>query len=250
MSQIKQVTQRLKQLLKEQGMTYKSLSAQLGLSEASVKRCFSQQSFTLERLEQVCEALGITLSDVFIQVAQTQPKVSQLSESQERELLENPRLLLAAVCVRDGWQFNEIIGHYDISETEAVRLMVKLDRLKLIEFLPGNRYRLLIAQDFRWIPGGPLERFMEQEVMVKFMAPKKNEPWTFRFYLRGRYSQSSVEIIQRRLNQLTREAAELNEEDARLPISERTHMGLLMAMRPWEPSLFEAMRRSSPGSAR
>ena len=243
MSQIKQVTQRLKQLLKEQGMTYKSLSEQLRLSEASIKRCFSQQSFTLERLEQVCEALGLTLSDVFIQVAQTQPRVSQLSQAQERELLENPRLLLAAVCVRDGWQFNEIIDYYDISEPEAVRLMVKLDRLKLIEFLPGNRYRLLIAQDFRWIPGGPLERFMEQEVMVKFMAPKKNEPWAFRFYLRGRYSASSVEIIQRRLNQLTREAAELNEEDARLPISERTHMGLLMAMRPWEPSLFEAMRR-------
>ncbi|MBR9793223.1 MAG: helix-turn-helix transcriptional regulator [Gammaproteobacteria bacterium] len=243
MSQIKQVTQRLKQLLKEQGMTYKSLSEQLQLSEASIKRCFSQQSFTLERLEQVCEALGLTLSDVFIQVAQAQPRVSQLSEAQERELLEDPRLLLAAVCVRDGWQFSEIIDYYDISETEAVRLMVKLDRLKLIEFLPGNRYRLLIAQDFRWIPGGPLERFMEQEVMVKFMAPKKNEPWAFRFYLRGRYSASSVEIIQRRLNQLTREAAELNEEDARLPISERTHMGLLMAMRPWEPSLFEAMRR-------
>ena len=224
-------------------MTYKSLSEQLQLSEASIKRCFSQQSFTLERLEQVCEALGLTLSDVFIQVAQTQPRVSQLSQAQERELLENPRLLLAAVCVRDGWQFNEIIDYYDISEPEAVRLMVKLDRLKLIEFLPGNRYHLLIAQDFRWIPGGPLERFMEQEVMVKFMAPKKNEPWTFRFYLRGRYSASSVEIIQRRLNQLTREAAELNEEDARLPISERTHMGLLMAMRPWEPSLFEEMRR-------
>lgn len=245
MSQIKQVTQQLKQLLKEQGLTYKTLSERLGLSEASIKRCFSQQSFTLERLEEVCEVLGLTLSDVFIQVVQSQPKVSQLSEAQERELLENPRLLLAAVCVRDGWQFSEIINHYAISEPEAVRLMVKLDRLKLIEFLPGNRYRLLIAQDFRWIPGGPLERFMEQEVMVKFMAPKKNEPWTFRFYLRGRYSQSSVEIIQRRLNQLTREAAELNEEDARLPISQRTHMGLLMAMRPWEPSLFEAMRRDA-----
>lgn len=243
MSQIKQITQRLKQLLKEQDMTYKSLSEKLGLSEASIKRCFSQQSFSLDRLEDICEVLGLTLSDVFIQIAHLQPRVSQLTEDQERDLLENPKLLLAAVCVRDGWQFSEIVSHYQIDEPEAVQLMAKLDRLKLIEFLPGNRYRLLIAQDFRWIPGGPLERFMEQEVMVKFMAPKKNEPWSFRFYLRGRYSQSSVEIIQRRLNQLTREAAELNEEDSRLPINERTHMGLLMAMRPWEPSLFEAMRR-------
>ena len=43
--------------------------------------------------------------------------------------------------------------------------------------------------------------------MVKFMAPKKNEPWMFRFYLRGRYSQTSVSIIQRRLEQLRQEAA-------------------------------------------
>ncbi|NVK56904.1 MAG: helix-turn-helix transcriptional regulator [Alteromonadaceae bacterium] len=243
MSQIKQVTNLLKLLLKERNMTYKTLSQCLNLSEASIKRCFSQHNFTLDRLETICEVLGLSLSDVFIQVAQSQPKVSQLSEAQERELLDNPKLLLAAVCVRDGWQFNDLINHYAITETEAVQLMAKLDRLKFIEFLPGNRYRLLIAQDFRWIPGGPLERFMEQEVMVKFMAPKKNEPWAFRFYLRGRYSKSSVEIIQRRLNQLTHEAAELNEDDARLPIEERTHMGLLMAMRPWEPSLFEAMRR-------
>ncbi|MCG7815218.1 XRE family transcriptional regulator, partial [Alteromonas sp. MCA-1] len=28
-----------------------------------------------------------------------------------------------------------------------------------------------------------------------------------------------------------------------LPIEERQHIGLLMAMRPWEPSLFENMKR-------
>jgi hypothetical protein len=84
---------------------------------------------------------------------------------------------------------------------------------------------------------------MEQEVMVKFMDPKKNEPWMFRFYLRGRYSQTSVSIIQRRLEQLRQEAAKLSSEDNALPIEERQHIGLLMAMRPWEPSLFENMKR-------
>ena len=84
---------------------------------------------------------------------------------------------------------------------------------------------------------------MEKEVMVKFMDPKKNEPWMFRFYLRGRYSQTSVSIIQRRLEQLRQEAAKLSSEDNALPIEERQHIGLLMAMRPWEPSLFENMKR-------
>ncbi len=65
----------------------------------------------------------------------------------------------------------------------------------------------------------------------------------FRFYLRGRYSQTSVSIIQRRLEQLRQEAAKLSSEDNALPIEERQHIGLLMAMRPWEPSLFENMKR-------
>ena len=65
----------------------------------------------------------------------------------------------------------------------------------------------------------------------------------FRFYLRGRYSQTSIDIIQRKLNQLTKEAAALNLEDSDLPLNKRQHIGLLMAMRPWEPSLFEDMRR-------
>lgn len=243
MSQISLVYDTLKQCLREQRITYRQLANSLNVSEASVKRNFSLQAFSLDKLEQICESLQLSLSDLFQLSQAKQEKISQLSEEQELTLLENPKLLLAAVCVRDGWGFEELITHYDIEEVEGIKLMTTLDKLKLIELLPNNRYKLLIAQDFRWIPGGPLAKFMENEVMVKFMAPKKNEPWMFRSYLRGRYSPSSVAIIKRRLEQLRQEAAKLSSEDNALPIEERQHIGLLMAMRPWEPSLFENMRR-------
>ncbi len=243
MSQISLVYDTLKQCLREQRLTYKQLAKTLNVSEASVKRNFSLQAFSLDKLEQICECLNLSLSDLFSLSQKQQEKISQLSEQQEMELLANPKLLLAAVCVRDGWRFSELIEHYDINEVEGIKLMTTLDKLKLIELLPNNHYKLLIAQDFRWIPSGPLEKFMEREVMVKFMDPKKNEPWMFRFYLRGRYSQTSISIIQRRLEQLRQEAAKLSSEDNALPIEERQHIGLLMAMRPWEPSLFENMKR-------
>ncbi|WP_338518802.1 helix-turn-helix domain-containing protein [Alteromonas gracilis] len=243
MSQISLVYDTLKQCLREQRITYRQLANSLNVSEASVKRNFSLQAFSLDKLEQICESLQLSLSDLFQLSQAQQEKISQLSEEQELTLLENPKLLLAAVCVRDGWGFEELITHYDIEEVEGIKLMTTLDKLKLIELLPNNRYKLLIAQDFRWIPGGPLAKFMENEVMVKFMAPKKNEPWMFRSYLRGRYSPSSVAIIKRRLEQLRQEAAKLSSEDNAVPIEERQHIGLLMAMRPWEPSLFENMRR-------
>ena len=243
MSQIKHISETLKGLLRQHHFTYRDVADKLDMSEANIKRIFSTNSFTLQRLEQMCELIQISLSDLFSLAQKQVEQLSQLSVEQEEKLLSDPKLLLVAVCVRDGWTYNELIEYYDIDAHECVQLLAQLDKLRVIELLPNNHYRLLIAQDFRWIPGGPLEKFMEQEVMVKFMAPKQNEPWNFRFYLRGRYSQTSIDIIQRRLNQLTKEAASLNQEDADLPLNKRQHMGLLMAMRPWEPSLFENMRR-------
>ena len=243
MSQINQISTTLKSLLKQHQLTYKEVAQKLSMSEANIKRIFSTNNFTLERLEEICDLLQMNLSDLFLITEQHTEKLTQLTEEQELQLLADPKLLLVAVCVRDAWTFEELIEHYDIDQFECTRLLAKLDKLNIISLLPNNYYKLLVAQDFRWIPKGPLERFMEQEVMVKFMAPKKDEKWNFRLYIRGRYSQSSIDIIERKLNQLTKEASELNQEDASLPLSKRQHMGILMAMRPWEPSLFEKMRR-------
>jgi DNA-binding Xre family transcriptional regulator len=244
MSQISQIKQTLKQLLRQQQITYKDIATELGMSEANVKRIFATQNFTLERLEQICRILKMSISDLFLIAQKQVEKISQLTIEQEEELLSNPRLLLVAVCVRDGWKFDEIIHAYDLDKHECVQLLARLDKLKIIDLLPDNYYRSLIAQDFRWISNGPLEKFMEKKVIVEFMHPQKDDVWNFRFYLRGYYSQASIEIIQRKLNQLTKEAAILNQEDAGLPLDKRQHMGLLMAMRPWEMSLFKSMRRS------
>ena len=245
MQQIKAVIGTLKRCLKERGLTYKQLGQQLSLSEASIKRCFATESFTLERLVQVCDVMEMSLADLFKLSQQQQPTLSQLTHEQELELLNNPKLLLMAVLVRDGWSLAEITDYYQITELEGIQLLAKLDKLRLIELLPGNRYRLRIGQNFRWIPGGPLEQFMEQEVMVKFMAPRRGEPWLYRLYIRGRYSEESLKLLERRLRQITKEAADLNDADSSLPIAERKHVGMLLAMRPWEPSLFENMRKSA-----
>ncbi|ACE84357.1 helix-turn-helix domain-containing protein [Cellvibrio japonicus] len=243
MSQISTLCDTLKQLLKSRKLTYKDLATGLSLSEANIKRIFSSQSFTLERLEQICHVLEISLSDLFMLNAQREHRISQLTEEQEEELIRDPKLLLVAVRVRDGWTFQEIIDQYQVSEHECIRLMARLDKLKMLQLLPGNKYKLLIAQDFRWIPGGPLERFINREVIAEFMGGNFNQEQAFRFYLRGSYSDASIAILKHRLNQFTQEAAQLNQQDARLPLDKRHSLGLLLAMRPWELRLFASMRR-------
>lgn len=243
MSQLTDVCESLKALLKQQHITYKALAEQLKMSEANIKRMFSLNQFTLARLEQICTVLNISLSDLFLLVEKQKKKISQLSPEQELELVSDVKLILVAACVRDGWSFDEIITHYQIDEFSCIQLLAKLDRLKMIELLPNNQYKVLIAQDFQWIPHGPLEQFMTKDGIATFISTPFTEENSFRFYIRGTYSQTSIDIIKRKLNQLKKEVAQLNQEDATLPLENRQHIGLLLAMRPWELPHFKKLRR-------
>ncbi|WP_199611092.1 helix-turn-helix domain-containing protein [Flocculibacter collagenilyticus] len=244
MSQIKQITATLKHLLKQQHLTYKDVAEHLELSEANIKRVFANEQFSLQRLEQICELLNLSLCDLFSLCEQQQPLLSQLTPEQEKELIDNKKLFLVAVSVRDGWQFNDIITQYEIEEHECIRLLARLDKLKMIQLLPNNQYKLLIAQDFRWIPGGVLERFINQQVIGKFLSGDFNQPDSFRFYLRGNYSDATIALVRRRLEQLTKEVAQLNQQDSQLPLNKRRSVGLLMAMRPWQLGLFNDLKRT------
>jgi|TARA_B110000211_G_C14093395_1_gene560988 DNA-binding Xre family transcriptional regulator len=243
LSQLTDVCESLKALLKQQHITYKALAEQLKMSEANIKRMFSLNQFTLARLEQICTVLNISLSDLFLLVEKQKKKISQLTPEQELELVSDVKLILVAACVRDGWSFDEIITHYQIDEFACIQLLAKLDRLKMIELLPNNQYKVLIAQDFQWIPHGPLEQFMTKDGIATFISTPFTEDNSFRFYIRGTYSQTSIDIIKRKLNQLKKEVAQLNQEDATLPLENRQHIGLLLAMRPWELPHFQKLRR-------
>ena len=243
MSQIASLCDTLKLQLKARNITYKDLAQALQLSEANIKRIFANQSFTLERLEQICSLMNLSLADLFLLSTQKEPKLSQLTQEQEEELISNKKLLLVAVCARDGWSFEDIINHYQISEHQAIQLLARLDKLKMLQLLPGNKFKLLISQDFRWIPGGPLEKFMNRDVIAEFMSGDFHQDKAFRFYLRGSYSDASIALLKNKLNQLTQEAVLFNHQDSKLPLDKRQHIGVLLALRPWELQMFESMRR-------
>ncbi|MEH6444537.1 MAG: helix-turn-helix transcriptional regulator [Oceanospirillaceae bacterium] len=242
MSQVEQITSIVKGLLKQQRITYCDLAAALAMSEANVKRMFAKQAISLQRLEQICNVLKLSMSELFLLIERQKEQVTTLTKEQEQQLVKDVRLLLIAVCVRDAWTVEEILQHYQIGEHECTQLLARLDKLKMIELLPGNHYRLLIAQDFKWLPNGPLERYITHYVLKDFMAAGFKEAESFRFYMPGTYSVTSVDFLRRRLEELTREAASLNQQDAKLPVSQRQRIGLLVAMRPWELEQFQKLR--------
>ena len=64
MNEISQLVKTLKKRLKAQGMGYRDLAEALGISEASVKRLFATQRFSLERIVEIAHLLGYTLAEL------------------------------------------------------------------------------------------------------------------------------------------------------------------------------------------
>ena len=233
----------LKRELRSRSLTYAHVARHLGLSEASVKRMFSQRNFTLRRLDQICSLTGNEFSDLMRALVEEDTLIAQLTLEQEREIIANKKLFVVAVCALNHLTFEQIVRLYDIAPAECVQLLLRLDRLKFIRLLPNNRIKLLVARTFSWIPDGPIARYFTEQAHNEYFRSRFDRPDEFMLVVNGMLSEASAAAMVTRLKRAAREFSELHNEDIRLPLPERRARSLLVAIRHWEPQPFLDLRR-------
>jgi transcriptional regulator with XRE-family HTH domain len=246
MAQAQALVTALKQVLKSRHVTYAQVARRLGMSEASIKRVFSKGTFTLERLDRICGLLGIAITDLAKMVEHEAERVTQLTLEQEREIVADPKLMLVAVHALNQWTLEEMVTHYTISKTECIRLLARLDRLRIIDLLPNNRIRLIVGRNFSWRPDGPFQRHFRDQLEANFFASRFDARGEHLAFLSGMLSRNSNAVIQQHMRRLEAEFTELHNQDADLPLEERFGTSLLVAMRPWAPEMFKKMQRKQP----
>lgn len=238
----------LKKLLKARGATYRDLAAALGLSEPSVKRLFSERTFTLQRLEQVCAFLEVDFFEVAKLSRGAAVSVDQMSVAQEEALAADPRLLGVFYLAFNDWQIADILERYQLSRPEALKLLLRLDRLGLVEVQPGDAIRLRVPKSVRLRPDGPIRRAHGKTVVSSFLqADFAESGGRFRFEFRE-LSKASFELLQRRLDRVATEFNELAELDSYLPSDQRTTIGMALGIRPWAMSWVTGLK-PRPGVA-
>lgn len=223
----------LKQQLKGRGLTYATIAAKLGLSEAAIKRGFSQGAFSLERLEALCDLAGISFFDLARTAEDANPRrPAALTDAQEQALVDQPLLVFCFHLALGGWTIERITREYAISEAELVPAFVQLDRLGLVTLLPGNAIRLQTQRSIEYRRGGPMRRFFESAVKTEFLDRDFNEPGSIWEFEIGDLSAASRALIDRRIAQLFREIRDLIGTDAILPLSAKANTGVLVALTP------------------
>ena len=239
----------LKKYLKAKGMTYKQLAAEMKLSEASVKRMFSKQRFSLSRLEEICRILDIDFYDLVLMDKQRNQRTAHmLTIEQEKNLLKDDKLWIFLYFLLNGWSVSLIIEEYKYSESEAVRMLGKLERLGLLEVHPYNRVRLLIPTNAFWQNNGPLWQATHQMFIDDFMDSSFDLPNERLVFSPGQFSEASLKIIRKKIENLVKEYNQLAEMDSTLPIKGRHSTGLFIGFRPWVYSVIADLRRRRKNS--
>lgn len=233
----------LKRELRARNITYAAVAKRLGMSEASVKRMFSQKEFTLSRLDAICEVAGMEFSDLARSLAASDAVISQLSYEQEKEFVDNQKLMLVALLSLNHYSFDEMIALFELGAAECTQLLARLDRLKFIELMPNNRIRLLVSRAFAWIPDGPIQRFFKAQGVGDFFRSSFDGERELMVLANGALSKASTGALLARLRKTAAEFSTMRSDDAVLPSSERAPITLLLAARPWLPDFLRKYRR-------
>ncbi|MBK1615705.1 transcriptional regulator [Rubrivivax gelatinosus] len=234
----------IKRLLKAQGHTYRELAAALKLSEPSVKRLFSSQRLTVDRLAQIGDFLGYTMAEILQESADSMPRLQTLTLAQEAALVSNTKLLLVAVCAFNHWSVDDIVRAYRLSRAECLKQLLSMDRLQIIDLLPGDRIRLRVARDFAWLPDGPIHRFFMRQGVHDFLQGEPGAADQGLEFVYGMLTRDAQAELLVELRRLRTKLAALHDESASAPIGQRRGTSVLVAMRDWEPEGFRALRRS------
>jgi DNA-binding Xre family transcriptional regulator len=243
MEQTHRIVETLKKILKVRGLTYKTLAQKLRMSEANLKRTFSKRAFTLKRLEEICQVLEIDFYDLAKQAkGHVQDVVESLNIEQERALAQDAALFSIFYLVLAGMNAKQIDRAYDF-QGKTQQLLIKLDRLGLIELHPKDRIKLLVTSNVRWLTHGPLTSKYEGDIKKEFLGTNflgKNEKLRL---LSGHFSESAIKMMSVKIERLLGEFLELSEAETHYESAQGQRQWLLLAYRPWTFSVLERYQR-------
>jgi len=159
----------LKQLVRSEGFTYKQVGEHLDLSEPSVKRMFQAEDCKLSRLIELCDMVGISLSELIeLQKRDELNKGYFLPSETEAALANDPHLAINFLLILSGVSAKEIQALQNLTPEAYWQTLRKLEALELIRTTQGNSHVLTISTPVRWRYNGTMQALLT-EINVGFL---------------------------------------------------------------------------------
>jgi len=231
----------LRRCLRQQGWTARRLAAHLGIGEATAKRWLAGRGLTLERLEQLAELCDLTLADLARAAEHPQSALAQeLTLAQERELSSDVFLSFLFLSILGGISPEEITRDFAVPQQLMALSLARLERLALIDRLPGGRVRPLVDRSIVWRKG-PMRAMFEEHMKAQFLNLDFAAENTVFVSEMTKLSPRGVAELAELLEQLRRDVQALAERDRETALLPGRWHGMMAVMR--EMDLTELRRR-------
>ena len=235
MGETSKIINMLKREIKARGLTYKDLADRLKISEASVKRLFAEETFSLDRFAKACEAIGTTMTEMIKEADSRSSKdLPHLTLEQEEMLALDASLYEVFHRLLRGDSQDEIRARLNIDAAQMTRLLVSLDKIGCIELRPGNLVKLKTPRLIRWDSRGPLMKAYGTRVMDKYFRGRMDGDLAYSRFLTAPLSDQVAAIFAQKIRALADEIEEMWEWDLKTrPNQGSAQHGILLSCRPW-----------------
>jgi hypothetical protein len=141
------------------------------------------------------------------------------------------------------WKFQDIVSAFQMDDNELIDILLRLDRLKIIEYRPPHRVRKLTSRNFSWRTDGPVHKFFVTRFVPEYFQSAFGASGDAFRFVGGTLSAESLSRFAASLERLASEFESLARHDARLPLERRNGCSAILAVRSWEFSEFTRLRR-------
>ena len=222
----------LRRALKGAGWTARRLAERLETSDASVKRWLAGRGLTLSRLEQLADLAGLELADLTTAAVRPQRDLAQeLTLAQEQALSEDSMLSFLFMVIVGGEPWQDFARDFDVSERTIEAALARLEKLALIDRLPGGRARALLDRNALWRKSPLRERF-ETQMKSQFLEMDFADLSAVYASEVVKLSDAGAARLAEAIERHRRELHRLAEEDRRTSVLPRRWHAVLFAARP------------------
>jgi len=231
----------LKKSLRNKKITYSKLAEMLDISEASVRRVFSEGTFTLERFLKICDLAGITFEDIAgMRDLHRKDVFHQLSRKEEQFFAQNISYFAFLEMILIGRSPNDIAKEYKLSGPTLVKMLGTLEKMSLIEWLPDNEAKGKVGMRISPIPNGPLIQAFEKESIHDFVDSTFEGESEFKTIRLFKVSPDTLKRVLQRCEDFITEIGRDTDLDERMGIATE-EIGGILAIRPWKDPFYNQL---------
>jgi hypothetical protein len=231
-SQFKILMEVLRERLRARALGSRDIARQLEVSERTVMRWFASDTVDTAVLERLCALVGLSFFELCeIAARRVETRLTRLSVAQEQALVDDALMNYIFINTLKGWTSAELQREINAPEPMFVDALIRLEKVGLIELLPGNEIRLRTTRDIRWRKDGPYSNYVNMFLRWSLNRPDISDPKSLWALDILKLSSGSLAQLHRKFDALIAEAVALSELDRRSNDESRNWHALILTAR-------------------